>query len=105
MSKAISDTYLYRAIGADIDGACGRCGLSRTDCMSHTLSRMDICGIIDDAPTIEAEPVKHGRWEWRGFNIFCSECDFGPYFDSTEPLYRYCPNCGAKMDKEEGEDA
>ena len=50
-----------------------------------------------DAPTIEAEPVKHGRWE----NCFeqdgekagcCSECHAIRFVDP------YCPNCGAKMD-------
>lgn len=59
------------------------------------------------APTIEAEPVKHGRWtenhhvsyddmreekvHW--YTYTCSECDFEAMDDS-----RYCPNCGAKMD-------
>ena len=49
-------------------------------------------------PAADVQPVRHGRWLWRSFNIMCSECDFMPYFDSTEPLYPYCPNCGAKMD-------
>ena len=48
---------------------------------------------------------KTGRWIWQGFNIECSECGAMPDFDSTEPLYRFCPNCGARMDdgKENGE--
>lgn len=46
----------------------------------------------------DVAPVRHGRWLWRSFNIMCSECDFMPNFDSTEPLYTYCPNCGATMD-------
>ena len=53
-----------------------------------------LCNFYDyimDAPTIEAEPVKHGRWEFGGF---CSECGI-----SNEELRTdYCPNCGAKMD-------
>ena len=67
--------------------------------------------IINDAPTADAEPVKHGRWIY-GENedgqdgIFCSECDhFVPwyydYYDKTDDLINdnpRCPNCGARMD-------
>lgn len=27
-----------------------------------------VCGVIDDAPTIEAEPVKYGRWIFKSRN-------------------------------------
>ena len=47
---------------------------------------------------------KSGHWNWIGFNIECSECGFMPNFDSTEPLYKFCPNCGAKMEGAEPED-
>ena len=60
---------------------------------------------VKEAPTVEAEPVRHGRWVVRGQEIYCSECD-------TESLYnpfgaskfsRLCPNCGAQMDmKDDG---
>lgn len=51
---------------------------------------------IKAAPTIDAEPVRHGRWirmddthtRWK-----CSEC--GGVAES--PLFRHC-HCGAKMD-------
>ena len=55
-------------------------------------------------PTVEAEPVRHGKWTrenhygmWK-----CSEC--GCRVRRANPLkgniwnYYYCPNCGAKMD-------
>lgn len=50
-----------------------------------------VCGVIDDTPTIEAEPVKHGRWidGW-----ICSECNYG----SHEPNMPYCARCGTRMD-------
>ena len=60
---------------------------------------------IAEMPTIEAEPVRHGRWinnleeAWQAFN--CSIC--GESTDDTcmgKPRANYCPNCGAKMDKE-----
>lgn len=53
--------------------------------------------IIDDAPTIEAEPVKHGRWM---YPFYCSECGFTPYY-SSDLTYNYCPNCGARMEGNE----
>ena len=61
---------------------------------------------IDNAPTIDAEPVKHGEWIFRT-NIYigkgttaagyvCSECGA----DMVRPQ-NYCPNCGAKMKGQE----
>lgn len=61
---------------------------------------------IDDAPTIDAEPVRHGRWlpetvsGYDGVNVVyarpCSECGY----EERRFVKRYCPNCGAKMDLE-----
>lgn len=50
--------------------------------------------IIDDEPTIDAEPVKRGRWEVGGV---CSECGF-MHDDFAVKWFSYCPNCGARMD-------
>ena len=62
---------------------------------------------IDNAPTIDAEPVKHGEWKKvkgadGGYTDFrCSNCR-RYRFHNGEMLkkYLYCPNCGAKMYKE-----
>ena len=67
---------------------------------------------IKNAPTIEAEPVRHGRWlTWEevfygdkrasnNIGVFCSMCD--KHSDNTT---NYCHECGAKMDggDEDGE--
>lgn len=53
---------------------------------------------IDNAPTIEAEPVRHGRWDEVGILTFCSECGWTKHI-MEEREYEYCPNCGAKMDE------
>lgn len=52
----------------------------------------------------EKEPVRHGRWmvdlgdrnTGYGGEIVCSECGTGGFSD----FWDYCPNCGAKMEKE-----
>ena len=58
----------------------------------------DSCmGDIDDAPTVDAVEVVHGRWiqSEPGYRL-CSHCmaDVAIYSGHRN----YCPNCGAKMD-------
>ena len=55
--------------------------------------------LLDQAPSVDAEPVRHGRWiygitlnhEWKK----CSECLVS---QDIFGCFTYCPNCGAKMD-------
>lgn len=52
---------------------------------------------VVDSHTIEAEPVRHGRWIKRPDERICPFCnDRHSYFGGKEK--NYCPNCGAKMD-------
>ena len=58
--------------------------------------------IIEQAPTVDAVEVVHGRWYWKPsgekqWTLTCSVCESQ---DGTSESYNYCPNCGAKMDKE-----
>ena len=58
--------------------------------------------IIQRAPAADVAPVLHGLWlygDYYDIGDVCSECDWDSQM--THPSYRYCPNCGAKMDKEE----
>ena len=66
----------------------------------------------NEACNVEFKPVKHGRWLKTGQsfifpekfrNYFCSECLFELDRKSIRTEYRYCPNCGAKMDGGENE--
>lgn len=65
---------------------------------------------IDVQPTVDAVPVNHAKWihhlsekEWD----VCTKCEIGTKRREitvsyiTEYSYRYCPNCGSKMDVEE----
>ena len=87
-----------------------------------------VATVIMAAPTIEAEPVKHGRWEGHDdydddyYHHKCTNCNVDAPFDYEyredwdegmdgewyslglvddgiiEHMTPYCPNCGAKMD-------
>lgn len=57
----------------------------------------DIISIIDEQTTIEAEPVRHGKWiKFHDELSKCSLCNYPTYtrWNQTD----YCPNCGAKME-------
>jgi hypothetical protein len=62
---------------------------------------------VEKAPTIEAVPVVHGKWERTnitcedGWALYrCTNCDWHTtyyYSFSASPTYNFCPNCGADM--------
>ena len=57
---------------------------------------------LNNANTIEAEPVRHGRWIDKGEYAVCTECGgrSGTQYDGVEPVplrAQFCQNCGAKM--------
>ena len=56
---------------------------------------------IDNLPTIDAVPVRHGQWETnsdRSDTLICSVCKCGFDMWKHDP-HNFCPNCGAKMDE------
>ena len=67
---------------------------------------------IAEAPAADVAEVVHGRWVLLGKNEHdyetsveekCSLCGRYVYRYDTELQDNYCPNCGCKMDKEDGE--
>ena len=58
--------------------------------------------LLDEQPTIDAEPVRHGKWIGYAGTIGneCSVC--GKWIDVLQGTgeMNYCPNCGCRMDKE-----
>ena len=62
---------------------------------NHRLEHEHFIRMIVRAPAEDVAPVVHGRWDRSGY---CSVCDFWTCYCGD---YHYCPNCGAKMDKEE----
>ena len=78
--------------------------LERTGESNRFLQSMSLA----DVPTIDAVEVVHGEWtiieDDYSFltTLRCSVCGeeycFEEYDEDLPPHYRYCPNCGAKMD-------
>lgn len=103
---------------------------SRLGAHDFLVERESVVGLIMDAPTIDAEPVRHGRWEWyedwgpstwleppdlNNAGWKCSNCgiDLGDYLtdclgvtvyvdeEDKMPKIKSCPHCSAKMDTKE----
>lgn len=73
---------------------------------SDTYDKAMIIDEIDAQPTIDAEPVRHGHWIFEEYpdgyyHSQCSLCNSWFVGDAFLNPYNYCPNCGAKMDKED----
>ena len=60
--------------------------------------------IINQFPSVDAAPVRHGHWIYHTDNLFpndsTQECSYCHEEESlTLHNENYCPNCGAKMDE------
>ena len=53
---------------------------------------------LQEAPTVDAVEVAHGRWEYGTRSAVCSKCGFERHLDDNFGAAIACPNCGAKMD-------
>ena len=65
------------------------------------LTMYGIAQLLDEQPTIDAAPVVHGHWIGKplaGYStVKCSAC--GSAFVENNGKWKYCPDCGAKMDE------
>lgn len=57
--------------------------------------------VLEGADTIDAEPVRHGRWIEYSDNTGLFYCNLCGYIYAKILSHDYCPNCGAKMDESE----
>ena len=92
--ESIEETTWYHVFkGKLIHGAN-----SKTDIPLYKAS--DIYSVLDAAPTVDAVPVRHGKWERVEYSFVggyrCSCCGSKALDDS----FNYCGYCGAKMDGE-----
>jgi len=86
------------------------------DCCPRAQGKKGVLALIEEAPIIEAELVKHGKWEYRNGDDYdaytprCFICGEADAISREDYEYRgdkirdndsnYCPNCGAKRDEE-----
>ena len=59
---------------------------------------------IGTLPPIDAVPVRKGRWlsDASGYGFWvCSCCKFPSEAFAANVLYKFCPNCGARMEQKE----
>ena len=61
--------------------------------------------MIEELPTADVVPVRHGRWE--NGNPICPVCGGDKFKDLDADIWcdwqpAFCPNCGAKMDGGDG---
>lgn len=88
----------------------------KNNSLAYLLMNLMTC-YIDDTPTIDAEPVRHGHWikltDSDGDYYCCSNCgEELPRYSCTFPTptkpfplmksidkTKRCPDCGAKMDE------
>lgn len=103
MAEYIDKTLLL----SDIDAAVNNNGMGYV--IGQTLKRY-----VKRQPSADVAPVVHGRWEkWDGddrHHCTVCECYANAERDSYgyiayEFLDNYCPNCGARMDLEEPNEA
>ena len=78
---------------------------------------IEIMAEIHYMPAADVAPVRHGRWFFTEYEFFtCSVCGES-YYNGAESTaqaesylnsghtYKYCPNCGARMGKEDEHEA
>lgn len=62
----------------------------------HMLAAMNA---INEMPTIDAEPVKYGKWTYdNSYALHCSYCGREAYYSEWgAEKFPFCPYCGAEM--------
>ena len=62
-------------------------------------TRDEVVSFLRKQKTIDAVPVVRGEWIERALRPTCSLCGFsGSLINAPISPFKYCPNCGAKMD-------
>ena len=103
--------YIKREAALEICEAEYQARLRMCDYCGDTVA-WNICSEIKALPAADVDPVVHGAWiDFYGDHktAECSECQQlfevtfdGPskpeFFAAFQDSYRYCPNCGARMD-------
>lgn len=99
---------LFYPVDPENDGSDGCTVVYKTE--NYTSDEIE--AVISGLPAADVAPVRHGKWKpvkynaccscgksYGTYHFLCSACNHIAY---SQP-YRltYCPNCGARMDKED----
>lgn len=100
----ISRTYIINEIGNWFNSINYQC-VDPYDAVLLETENETLASVIESieaAPAVDAEHVKHGKWEFDNHacgyymsGCVCSLCGYGVMISAN-----YCPKCGAKMDLE-----
>lgn len=74
------------------------------DTMQYAWEDMPLKEVLDARSTIEEDSlIKRGHWiiSSDGYYLYCSECNEEP---QGREMTKWCPNCGAKMDRDNKDD-
>ena len=97
-AKAVSLHDIYRVI-AGHSYYHGDCILAALTCIAEGKE-------VNPVRPSDVAPMEHGRWNGDDDYMFCSKCGMQwNYCDNDTQDFRYCPNCGAKMDGGAGHEA
>lgn len=87
--------------------------IERRTAIEHLNVWCDGCGSAVECilaePAADVAPVVHGRWVFETATantlsrIKCDICGWWTLDPSVDDSYKYCPNCGAKMDGGDGD--
>lgn len=91
------DEYIRRQAALDAFGLSDKTRKYGGDHSGYdTRMLYEIQDTLEDLPTEDVAPVRHGYWIRWAMSDECSECgyDTGKYSEGT----KFCPDCGAKMD-------
>lgn len=66
------------------------------------VDKYEVIHRLNNVPTIEAEPIRQGKWIWYygPGRYYCSECGFcadGYAMECIDGIFKFCPKCGAKI--------
>ena len=82
----------------------GRCDKEHAN--GHFINGIEsVLEYVENLPSADVAPVRHGRWEKQSGLYSCSECGTTCPYDVQADVIEYwacnyCPNCGAKMEGE-----
>lgn len=85
--------YIKRTLALDVINHANDC-----DCFKNYDGYSMAFDMIDEMPRADVQKVKHGKWETSKGEKYSSRCSCCNCYSTDD--YKYCPNCGAKMDKE-----